>query len=104
MPLGVGISPRWVSLHPQPPPGSPRSAGFALRGVEERRILLHQPLLRARLRVRVRQGLFTAAIGIQQPVIVPLKFRLEVFIANPRFEDFDVSAGVCGSSSLRGTG
>ena len=48
-------------------------------------------------------GLLTAAIGIQL-VIVTLKFRLEVFIANPRFEDFDVSAGVCGGSSLPGTG
>jgi hypothetical protein len=45
----------------------------------------------------------TAAIGIQL-VILTLKFPLEVFIANPRFEDFDVSAGVCGGSSLPGTG
>jgi hypothetical protein len=29
---------------------------------------------------------------------------MEVFIANPRFEDFDVSAGVCGGSSLPGAG
>jgi hypothetical protein len=37
-------------------------------------------------------------------VILALKFRLEVFIANPRFEGFDISAGVCGGSSLPGTG
>jgi hypothetical protein len=48
-------------------------------------------------------ALLTAAIGIQL-VILTLKFRLEVFIANPRFEDFDVSVGVCGGSSLPGTG
>jgi hypothetical protein len=42
------------------------------------------------------------AIAIQL-VIVTLKFWLEVFFANPRFEDFDISAGVCGGSSLPGT-
>jgi hypothetical protein len=50
-----------------------------------------------------RFGLLTAAIGIQLVILTP-KFRLEVFIASPRFEDFDVSAGVCGSSSLPGAG
>jgi hypothetical protein len=29
---------------------------------------------------------------------------MEVFFANPRFADFSVLAGVCGGSSLRGTG
>jgi len=53
--------------------------------------------------IELRNRLLAAAIGIQL-VIVTLKFRLEVFIANPRFEDFDVSAGVCGGSSLPGTG
>jgi len=47
--------------------------------------------------------LLTTATGIQL-VILTLKFRLEVFIANPRFEDVDVSAGVCGGSFLPGTG
>jgi hypothetical protein len=38
--LGVGVSPRNTApSDPQPRPGSPRSAAFALRGVEERRPL-----------------------------------------------------------------
>ena len=53
--------------------------------------------------INERNRLLTVAIGIQL-VIVTLKFRLEVFLANPRFEDFDVSAGVCGNISLPGTG
>jgi hypothetical protein len=39
-----------------------------------------------------------------QLVILTPKFRLEVLIANPRFEDFDVSAVVWGDGSLPGTG
>jgi hypothetical protein len=39
-----------------------------------------------------------------QLIILTRKFRLEVFLANPRFEDFDVSAGICGGSSVPGTG
>jgi len=48
-------------------------------------------------------GLLTAAIGIQLVILTP-KFWWEVFIANPCFADFDVSAGMCGGSSMPGTG
>jgi hypothetical protein len=47
--------------------------------------------------------LLTAATSIQLVILAP-KFRWEVFIANPRFEDFDVSARLCDGSFLPGTG
>jgi hypothetical protein len=48
------------------------------------------------------QALTTAA-GIQLVILTP-KIRSEVSLANPRFEDFDVSAGVCGGASVPRTG
>jgi hypothetical protein len=53
--------------------------------------------------VNERKRLIAAPIRIQL-VILTLKFRSEVFFANPRFADLGVLAWVCVGGSLRGTG